>query len=254
MNNSKTGNATGTEQHLRAAGLSSAALDVMVQNLDETVLMGCVGLEADAIDSAEATLVSVVLDMSGSMDTHRVAVVEAYNAMLTALVAAKSASSILVSTWAFNDAPQLLSSYETVDKKPRLAKSVYAPGGGTALYDATLHALTGLVAYGQELWDQGIPTRRVLFVLSDGDDNSSKAKAAEVRTLAESVLRQELTTLAYAGFGTTDPLAQAALLGFPDVVSTAASEGELRRVFRQVSQSVLRLSQGVKRPSAGGFF
>ena len=110
MSNSKTGNATGTEQHLRAAGLSSAALDVMVQNLDETVLMGCVGLEADAIDSAEATLVSVVLDMSGSMDTHRVAVVEAYNAMLTALVAAKSASSILVSTWAFNDAPQLLSS------------------------------------------------------------------------------------------------------------------------------------------------
>lgn len=241
------------EKSLRSSGLTSSAVDVMVQNLDETVLLGCIGLDADSLDSPDATLVSVVLDMSGSMQPFKRAVIEAYDAMLAALSGAKAATSILVSTWAFSDRPTLLSSYEPVERKPRLSSAVFQPDGGTALYDATLHALTGLVGYGQELWDQGIPTRRVLFVLSDGDDNASRASAADVKTLAESLRQKESATLAYAGFGTTDPHTQAARLGFSDVVTASASESELRRIFRQVSQSVLRVSQGTQ-PAAGGFF
>ena len=63
--------------------------------------------------------------------------------------------------------------------------------------------MTGLVAYGQELWDQGVPTRRVLFLLSDGDDNASKAKARDVKALADSLLTAEQTSLAYAGGNAT---------------------------------------------------
>ena len=248
MNNQKNT----TRQSLLASGLSRAAVDVMVENLDETVLLGCVGLDADSLDTTDATLVSCVLDMSGSMDPYAPAVIDAYNTMLAALSGAKGAGTILLSTWAFEDRPVLFSSYEPVAQKPKLTRSVYSPGGGTALYDAALHAMTGLVAYGQELWDQGVPTRRVLFLLSDGDDNASKAKARDVNALADSLLTAEQTSLAYAGFGTTDPAAQAQAIGFRDVVAAGASESELRRIFRQVSQSVLRVSQGVQ-PSAGFF-
>ncbi len=233
-------------------GLGAGAQSVLVENLNDTVLLGCVGLAADDLDTADATLVSVVLDMSGSMSPHQRAVIDAYNTMLAALSSAKAASAILVSTWAFADSASLLSSYEAVDQKPKLTPSVYTPAGMTALYDAVLGAMTGLIAYGQRLWDEGVPSRRVLFVLSDGGDNSSKANATKVRTLSQALSSDEAYTLAYAGFGPDDLRAQADAIGFPNVVVTGATEAELRRIFRQVSQSVLRVSQGAS--PAGGFF
>src|SRR5688572_22358525 len=207
-----------TRSLVQGAALGHDAADVLVQNLDDTVLQGCIGLDASALGSPDATLVSVVLDMSGSMEPHRASVIAAYNAMLRALAGAKSATSILASTWAFTDVPRLLSSYEAVEGKPRLSQAVYVPSGTTALFDAVLGAMTGLVAYGQRLWDEGVPTRRILFVLSDGDDNASRATATSVRTAALALARQEAYTLAYAGFGSTDLRTQADAIGFPHVV------------------------------------
>ncbi len=242
-----------TEQRLRAA-LARDGADALVANLDETVLLGCVGLSADDIDAPDATLVSVVVDMSGSMAPYAAAVLGAYESMLHALVGAKAASAILLSTWAFSDGPQLLSGYEAVGKKSPLTAALYRPSGCTALHDAVLAAMTGLVTYGEELWRSGVPTRRVLFVLSDGDDNASKAKAQDVAAAARALARQEAYSLAYAGFGSTDLLAQARAIGFDQAVALGASESELRRVFRQVSASVIRVSQAAHGASAGGFF
>jgi hypothetical protein len=114
-----------------------------------------------------------------------------------------------------------------------------------------LGAMTGLVAYGQRLWDEGVPTRRVLFVLSDGEDNASRSTASTVRSAASALAKQEAYTLAYAGFGSIDVAAQARAIGFAHVIGAAATDGEIRRVFRQVSQSVIRVNQGA---TASGFF
>jgi len=244
----------GASSLIAASQLGAAAQQVLVQNLDETVLLGCIGLDADHLDSSDATLVSVVLDMSSSMASYKKAVIEAYNAMLVALAGAKAASAILVSTWAFADSALLLSSYEPVERKAKLCAATYAPNGCTALHDATLGGLTGLVAYGQQLHDQGVPTRRVLFVLSDGEDNTSRASALDVRTATAAVVKDEAFTLAYAGFGSTDLQRQADALGFTQAIATTANANELRRIFRQVSQSVLRVSQGNMPLTGGGFF
>jgi hypothetical protein len=196
----------------------------------------------------------VVLDMSGSMAPHAAAVIDAYDTMLRALAGARSASAILLSTWVFSDVPALLSGYEPVEKKPPLSRAVYRPDGCTALHDAVLGAMTGLVTYGEELWKSGVPTRRILFVLSDGEDNQSKAKASDVAAAAHALAREEAYTLAYAGFGSTDLLAQAKAIGFREAIAVGASESELRRVFRQVSASVVRVSQTAHGAYAGGFF
>ncbi len=235
-----------------SAGLGAGG-DVLVANLDETVLLGCVGEPAEALDAADATLVSVVLDMSSSMGSVQAAVIDAYGAMLDALAGAKAASGILVSTWAFADQAQLLSSYEQVGRKPRLDAVTYKPDGMTALYDAVLGAMTGLVAYGEALWQSGVPTRRVLVVMTDGGDNASKASAADVRSAARALGSQEAYTLACAGFGGGDLAQMAKDLGFPSVIAAGASEAEIRRVFRQVSAGVLRASKGVSSLGAGFF-
>jgi hypothetical protein len=110
------------------------------------------------------------------------------------------------------------------------------------------------VSYGQALADSGVPTKRVLFVLSDGDDNMSKATATKVAAAAQALVREEAYTLAFAGFGGGDLAAVARAIGFPHVVTAAATESEIRSVFRQVSQSVLRVSQGGNASQTFGFF
>jgi hypothetical protein len=241
-------------QQIQGAGLGSDAEDALVANLDETVLLGCVGLAADDLDAADATIVSVVIDMSGSMAPHKKAVIDAYNSMQRALSDARAASAILTTTWFFSDAPRLLSGFEPVAKKTPLSSAVYRPDGGTALHDAILGAMTGLVSYGQALWDSGVPSKRILFVLSDGDDNASKANAQSVSAAAHALAREEAYTLAFAGFGIADLGAVARSLGFPHVISAGANESEIRAVFRQVSQSVIRVSQAANQASTFGFF
>lgn len=242
------------ERLIHEARLGRDAEDALVANLDETVLLGCVGLEPDHVDGADATLVSVVLDMSGSMGTHARAVIDAYNTMQKALSDAKASSAILGTTWTFSDVLSLHSGFEAVGKKPPLSSATYRPSGGTALYDAVLASMTGLVSYSQALWDGGIPTRRVLFVLSDGEDNASKAPVSAVARAASALAADEAYTLAFAGFGGGDLAAVAKAMGFPNVVSAAASPSEIRAVFRQVSQSVVRVSQGLKTTATFGFF
>jgi Mg-chelatase subunit ChlD len=239
---------------IQGARLGGDAEDVLVANLDETVLLGCVGLAADDLDASDATIVSVVIDMSGSMSSHRRAVVDAFNTMQRALAGAKAASAILSSAWTFNDSVKLLSGFEPVGVKPALTTAVYRPDGGTALHDAVLAAMTGLVSYGQALWDSGVPTKRILFVLSDGEDNASRARAHEVAAAARALAREEAYTLAFAAFGTADHGSIARALGFTNVIAAAATESEIRAVFRQVSQSVIRVSQANHASSACGFF
>jgi hypothetical protein len=236
-----------------AGGLSAQVGDLLVANLDETVLMGCIGASIDDLDAADATLVCVVLDMSSSMGPHKKGVIDAYNAMLTALSGSRAAASILLSTWVFSDAPRLLSGYQPVSWHKPLTQAFYDPDGCTALYDALLGCMTGLVAYGQQLVDNGVPNRRILFVLSDGGDNASKSSSLDVRTAAKALSAQEVYTLAYAGFGSPDLARLAAEVGFPAVVTTGATESDLRKIFRQVSASVIRVSQATG-ATAGGFF
>lgn len=235
-----------------AGAVGATATDVLVANLADTTLLGCVGAPADALDATEVTLVSVLLDMSGSMSPHRRAVGEAWDLLVRSLSGAKSAASILVSAFAFGDAVEVLSGPRPVADHAPLG-GAYRPSGCTALHDACLAAMTGLVAYGQALAEGGVPSKRVLFVLSDGEDNASRASAADVRRVAEALRKDEAYTLAFAGFGSGDLAAVAAALGFPEVITTGTTESELRRVFRQVSQSVIRVSQQAGAP-AGGFF
>jgi uncharacterized protein YegL len=232
-------------------GLAQAAGGVLVANLNDTVLMGCVGADVDTLDATEATLVTVVLDASGSMEAHRRTVVEAFNTMLTALQKSKASSNILLSTWSFSDAPTLVHGFQPVTQLQPMDLNDYRPTGSTALYDTVLSTMTGIVTYGQKLADNGVPNRRIIVVFSDGEDNVSRAKSHSVKTASKGLLAQEMYTLAYAGFG-HDLKQIADEVGFKDVITTSSSESEIRKVFHQVSQSIIRVSQGAT--GAGGFF
>lgn len=232
-------------------GLTQQAGDLLVANLNDTVLMGCVGIPVDDLDASEATIVDLVLDASSSMGPHGQTVIDSVNTLIKALQGSKAAASILVSIWTFNERPNLVHGFLPVKQVPPVTSREYHPSGTTALYDTLLATMTGLVSYGTDLVNNGVPNKRILCVFSDGADVGSKRKAFEVRTATDALLQQEAYTFVYVGFGSTDLTVIADEVGFKEKITAAATESEIRRVFHQVSQSIIRASQGVQ---AGGFF
>lgn len=71
------------------------------------------------------------------------------------------------------------------DNAEALSKGVrmLRPGGGTALYDAVYYACRDKLMKNQE--KEGIPTRRAIILLSDGDDNQSRVTREEAIEMAQ---------------------------------------------------------------------
>ena len=228
-----------------------------VLNLGAGGDLSALGVGLDQLDSEDVTLVAFVLDMSSSMASFESAVIHAYNTELMALSAARSASSLLVSTTTFADQPALLHGYTKAHEVTPLSAATYAPGGSTALHDAVLGVLGRMEAYRRQLHDNGVRTRAIVVVLSDGEDNVSRATADDVRRVAERLLAEETTTLAYVGFGSGARGAAlrslAGAIGFPSVLTASQSTSEIRRALGQVSASILRTTRAAV-ASGGSFF
>lgn len=224
--------------------------DDEVLNLDTITDFGALGVGLDDLESEDVTLVSYVLDASSSMDAHAADVTAAFGAEIAAMAGARTAEQVLVSVTTFQDAARLLFGYRKLADVPRLDRGAYAPAGCTALFDAAHGALAHLEGYRAMLRDNGVRARGVVLVMTDGEDNSSKRRPDEVKALATRLLADEGVVLAYVGFGgdAATQRAQADAIGFPTVLTTALTAGEIRRVLGQVSRSVLRT--GARAPAS----
>lgn len=210
-------------------------------------MAGSFGVGLDDIESEDVTLVSFVIDMSSSMSGVAGDVINAFNTEVQALKRAKTASAILVSTTTFSDQPNLLHGYVKLEQTPALDSQSYRPNGCTALFDAVLGVFGRLTSYRQTLRDNGVRSRGIVIVLSDGDDNASGHKAHDVKQASEKLMREEAITLAYVGFGSSGSGAAlkriADSLGFPAVLTANQSPADIRRALGQVSQSIVQATK-----------
>lgn len=243
------GNLDDLFQSARADGLTQDTMDLVVSNLNGPTMMTAVGAPLDQLASNEVTLAMNIIDMSGSMGPYAADLISSYNRdYLEAMRSSTAVDDILVSTILFNNHVTLMHGYVPLPDAPPLTRSHYLPDRSTALYDAVAAGLTNMVLYAQQLRQSGVMVRCLVIVYSDGGDNASKQRARDVRRAANELLKHEMYTLAYVGFaaGGIDPTALRRLaddIGFPDVLTAGLSHTELRRIFRLVSQSTVRVSQ-----------
>lgn len=234
-------------------GLNPGSTEILIQNLTPTTLAGTQGVSYEALSSDKAFLFVPVLDMTGSMVGFTQEVIQAYNDMLKALQGSKQADDILMSSWTFNTASYLVHGYTPLEFVPPLEKSTYQPADQTALYDAVLDAITGVVAYGQELRNQGARTRITVVIFTDGYDNTSRHTAKQVRKVVQDLLTQEMYTFALVAFGSGFAQKVASDLGITNVMEAQANADEIRRAVEVVSRSVMRASQRVVSANQGFF-
>ncbi|MEO0564428.1 MAG: hypothetical protein AAF125_20155, partial [Chloroflexota bacterium] len=90
-------------QSSQQSGMSRQSVDLMVQNLDAQMGLGCVGAQVDDLNTDDVTLLVIILDQSSSMSGVRQDVIDGFNQMTRALADSKASDSILMSAWTFDD-------------------------------------------------------------------------------------------------------------------------------------------------------
>lgn len=235
--------------------------NLITGNLGAVVIAGAAGKAAEDIVASDVLLVTLLVDASSSIHARGLedAVREGGNMLVDSLSATRERDSVLMALWTFNDDTRVVHSYVGLDDVTRLDKTNYAGVGCTRLYDTWCDALTANVVYAQRLRDSGTPCKSIVVVVTDGEDVGSKRRAADCKRLSAQLLASEQFTLAFVGVGTDVDFEKVAReMGVPDgcvTVQAQATPSAIRKVFRMVSQSAIRASQGLIAPGANaGFF
>lgn len=130
--------------------------------------------------------VTLVLDRSGSMHTHKDAVIRAVDAQIASLaeMSQKMDQETRVTVVIFDEIVDVLVYDKDVLRLPSI-KEYYQPRNMTALVDATLQAIDDLAMIPELYSDHAY----LLFVLTDGVENASKNRpstlAAKVKSLGD---------------------------------------------------------------------
>lgn len=245
------------------AGLDAAAtasMQLTADNLGPAIMAGLGSISLDDITTAEVTLVTQLIDDSGSIrfSGNTEAVRDGHNGVLDALKVSKQSSSVLVGCRYLNR--DVLYPYRTLDAADRLTAGNYNPYGGTPLYDQAAVTLTSVAAKMAEFERGGVAARAVTAIITDGGDNSGPRAPASLKAMVEGLLRTEQHIIIGMGIddGVTDFRAVFASMGIPDnwMLTPGNTPSEVRRAFAVVSQSAVRASQNAgafSQVAMGGF-
>lgn len=142
------------------------------------------GVRPEKLGASEYTLVTMVEDITGSLSGYEQELLNMKQAIINACQKNPRVNNLMVRSIEFNQ--QIKEEHGFVEL-PQINSKDYKPivcGGTTALYDATLNAVSATNEYAKILSEQEFGVNGVVFVITDGDDNASlssvKAVANEV--------------------------------------------------------------------------
>lgn len=219
------------------------------------------GVPVDQVKSAEVVLLNLLIDDSGSIrfGSNADLVREGVNSILDALLESKQKNDILVHIRFLNGT--VLCPWVFLAQAPKLTPQNYDPMGGTPLFDESAVSLATVVAKTQEFEDNGVHARSVTCIITDGnDEGSSSMTAAKVKSVTQSLLKNENHIVAAMGIDdkSTDYRQVFGDMGVDDrwILVPGNSKSEIRKAFRAVSQTMVKVSQSAKQFSQtanGGF-
>ena len=141
------------------------------------------GINGDAGKPPEATLISVILDRSGSMHSVCEPTISGFNEFLRTQQRQHDGGGALMSLTQFDDRYEVNFVGEPIENVPELDTHSYVPRGRTALFDAI-----GRTIHEVEAWARahGWHDRVLVLIVTDGQENASKEYGFEaVRALIE---------------------------------------------------------------------
>lgn len=145
----------------------------------------------ETLGASEYTIVSIAVDVSGSVAGYKADLEKAYRDIIGSCRKNPRAENLLVRGTSFNDSLFEMHGFQGLDTIDE-AKVGFSPGGGTALFDSALEGVEALGQYGKNLNDMDYLVNAVLFVVTDGDDNGSRiANPDKIKAAIDKIRKNE---------------------------------------------------------------
>jgi hypothetical protein len=231
---------------------TSSAQVLNVKDIGKQIVAGMGINVGQAIDngtlgSSAYTIVSLLLDDTGSVAGNAQEVVNGHNDTIDAMMDSKQRDSVIFHSRALSG--QIYTPYVDLINAPKLVLGVYDPSlGHTPLYDQAKIMLGAVIAKAQEFADEGISCRTITLIVTDGDDNSSRNTVpSQLATVVKDMRRQERHIVCGMGInsGYVDFRKIFRSMGLEDqwILTPKNTKHELRQAFNMFSQSAVSVSQ-----------
>ncbi|MFA4971240.1 MAG: vWA domain-containing protein [bacterium] len=222
-----------------------------------TTAFGYSATRLDALGAAEYTLVTLAVDVSGSVGPYAADMEQAIREVVNACKLSPRADNLMLRMITFNDHMRevhgfkLLANCNLDDYRGCLSC-----GGMTALFDAAEHAVHAQADYARTLVGSDYAVNGVAVIISDGCDNASAGGPGQVRAQLERAIQSEalesqVSILVGVGVG-NDPQVSGALVAFQQeagigqyVETKDASARTLAKLAAFVSKSISAQSQAL---------
>lgn len=150
--------------------------------------------DADNIQSDETINCVFVIDKSSSVTSYADDMNDALNDFLQTMQASHVADKLLVSTIEFDSKVNVVTGFQPISNVPTFN---IKPRGLTALYDAVLAGLENAISYREQLQNSGLTAKTLVFIITDGDDNSSINTGAVIKDKLADIYKNEANAFSF---------------------------------------------------------
>ena len=217
-----------------------------------------ISLDDERIGATEYTLVTVAVDVSGSVGGFKTEMEEAIKEIVASCNKSPRKDNLMIRIVTFDDNMQEMHGFKLlVDCQPSDYTDCLTIGGCTALFDATNNAIAATNDYAKKLGDNEFDANAIVVILTDGCDNASnEASTADVKKTLQASVREEslesmLSILVGVGVGGYSGVQQhldafkneAGITQYVEIAD--ANSSTLAKLAKFVSQSISAQSQAL---------
>lgn len=170
----------------------SVKVDDTMQQLQTPSNYQFSGANLDQLGAAEYTLATVVVDVSGSVSSFKTDLEKSIKTTVASCQDSPRCDNLLMRVLSFNDSLKEVHGFRPLaDIDVKGYDNSLNPCGGTALFDAVMNGVEASEVYGKQLVAQDIMANAVIYVITDGCNNSGYATAKSVKKAIEKIAKDE---------------------------------------------------------------
>lgn len=212
------------------------------------------GVGVDNLDATEYTLVSLVVDESGSVASFHKELENTIKSIFASCKHSPRKENLLARLSAFDHNIREVHGFKSLSFcKEDDYDNCLRPNGSTALFDATLEALKATDSYATTLGKNDFSVNSIVFIVTDGEDNQSRNQPKQVADAIKSLVSNEhLESVLTVLIGVNDTNCSNYLnryqteAGIDKYVSLGdVSESKLAKLAQFISKSISLQSQSL---------
>lgn len=230
--------------------------DVEQFNLPGVGSFGYSALPPVALDDSEYTLVTMVVDVTGSVTPFKTELLEMVRSVVGACKKNPRSENLLIRLVTFNSSVFEVHGFLPLSSINADDYKELHPSGSTSLYDAVYSSVEATVSYGKTLTDQEFDVNAAVYVITDGADNASTTSLSNVKAaVSKSLVTESLESiqLVLIAINDADPYVKTRLQEFhaesgmnhPPISVGDATPSKLAQLANFVSKSISSQSQAL---------